>query len=165
METRKRAFSLDVIQIKSPCTENWDQMTSHGKSRFCEKCQLHVHDVDSMSLDEVQQLVASSKDRLCVRMKPRTAPVPERIPTPIWKRMTTAASLVFAGMIGLLLTGCDQKVVEYMVPKFMRPKPVPVSMGAVAYPSPTTQPVGGSTAPVYPGEVDLPKAQSALPSE
>jgi hypothetical protein len=42
------------LPIPSPCTENWDTMTPHGKRLFCDKCNKHVQDLTRMSEREAR---------------------------------------------------------------------------------------------------------------
>ncbi len=65
-ETR---VTLDVIDVKRPCPASWDAMAGDGRSRFCEQCGLHVHNLSVMTLDEAQQLVCARAGRLCVRFQ------------------------------------------------------------------------------------------------
>ena len=58
---------LDVIDVKRPCPASWDAMAGDERSRFCEQCGLHVHNLSAMTLDEAQQLVCDRAGRLCVR--------------------------------------------------------------------------------------------------
>lgn len=55
-----------VPAIDSPCPKDWKQMQGDGKRRYCEHCQLHVHNLSAMSPSEQRSLLASAQDRICV---------------------------------------------------------------------------------------------------
>lgn len=49
------------LRIESPCPKNWDGMTGDDKRRFCENCQLHVHNLSAMSGEERAQFVEDTR--------------------------------------------------------------------------------------------------------
>ena len=61
--------ALDVIEVKTPCPASWHTMAGDQRSRFCEHCGLHVHNLSAMTLDEAQRLVCERAGRLCVRFE------------------------------------------------------------------------------------------------
>ncbi len=64
MSTEK---SLRHITVPSPCHADWDQMTGNDEIRFCEHCNLTVHNISELTYSRAARLVARSKGRLCVR--------------------------------------------------------------------------------------------------
>src|SRR5262245_34164986 len=60
-------FSLDAIRIKSPCSEDWNEMRGSSEARFCSHCSRSVHNLSAMTRREAERLVAESNGRLCVR--------------------------------------------------------------------------------------------------
>lgn len=56
-----------LLTFESPCSEDWDSMTGTDLIRFCEHCQLSVHDVSEMNSKQFRRLLARSRGRLCVR--------------------------------------------------------------------------------------------------
>lgn len=60
--------SLDLIQIASPCTANWDAMKGDERMRHCEECQLNVFNISDMTRDEATAFLAERTGRTCVRM-------------------------------------------------------------------------------------------------
>ena len=60
-------FSLDVIDVASPCNAAWDGMQGDDRVRFCSQCRLNVYDLSSMSRDEAERMVVEREGRLCVR--------------------------------------------------------------------------------------------------
>src|SRR6266851_3625335 len=64
MSTEK---SLRNITVNSPCLADWDQMIGNDQFRFCEHCDLKVHNISEFTYSRAARLVARSKGRLCVR--------------------------------------------------------------------------------------------------
>lgn len=72
------SLSLDVLNINEPCPADWSAMSSEGEARrFCDQCELHVHDLSAMPRVEAEALLESKASesngpgeapaRLCVR--------------------------------------------------------------------------------------------------
>src|SRR5438128_4489630 len=59
---------LDRIEITSPCTANWDQMTGTNQIRSCSECNKYVFNLAEMTRREAEALVRSSEGRMCARM-------------------------------------------------------------------------------------------------
>lgn len=62
----KKKF-LETIEVKTPCTESWDEMQGNGKVRFCSHCAHSVNNLSDMTFKEAMKLVRRSEGRLCVR--------------------------------------------------------------------------------------------------
>jgi hypothetical protein len=58
---------LDRINIETPCNADWNQMVGNDQVRFCQHCDLSVHDLSTMTRREAMRLALNSKGRLCVR--------------------------------------------------------------------------------------------------
>ena len=54
------------LRIAKPCPKNWDDMTGDAKRRFCDQCQLHVHNLSAMSPGERVQFVAETRGHACI---------------------------------------------------------------------------------------------------
>lgn len=65
MESRK--FDLNIIQIPTPCTQDWDTMRGDDRVRFCGVCKKSVYHLSAMSRSDAENLVASHEGRMCVR--------------------------------------------------------------------------------------------------
>lgn len=52
--------------ISRLCPEDWKAMHGDDKRRFCDHCQLHVHNLSAMSAAERQALLAERATRKCV---------------------------------------------------------------------------------------------------
>jgi hypothetical protein len=54
-------------QVKTPCAMRWDEMRGDSRRRFCEDCQLHVHNLSAMSQRGIAQVLARGKhERVCI---------------------------------------------------------------------------------------------------
>ena len=58
---------LSQIQVKSPCTEDWNEMVGNDEVRFCSHCSQHVHNLSAMTRREAEALVLKSNGNLCIR--------------------------------------------------------------------------------------------------
>jgi hypothetical protein len=150
-ETR---VALDVISVRSPCPASWDAMAGDERSRFCDHCGLHVHNLSAMTLDEAQRLVCERAGRMCVRFERdaagRVVTLNYRNPRPrdlSWRLLTLIgmASAIASAVVRFVLWNPSQPV-----------KPV-VELGAIDVP--TTSP-----APALPrasdASLDSPRARS-----
>jgi hypothetical protein len=59
--------SFRKITVASPCLADWDQMTGNEQVRFCDHCNLKVHNISELTYARAARLVARSNGRLCVR--------------------------------------------------------------------------------------------------
>jgi len=55
-----------VPRISQPCSQDWSAMAGDDKRRFCEQCQLHVHNLTAMSATEQQALLSQRGTRQCI---------------------------------------------------------------------------------------------------
>ena len=60
--------SLEMIQIASPCTANWDDMVGDERMRHCGACNLNVFNLSNMTRNEATAFLAEREGRSCVRM-------------------------------------------------------------------------------------------------
>ena len=67
-ETPRTAFSVDDIQIASPCHASWDEMQGDDRVRFCGSCRKNVYTLDGMSKREIRTLFEETEGRACVRL-------------------------------------------------------------------------------------------------
>jgi hypothetical protein len=58
---------LDQIDVASPCTASWDEMSGTDQVRFCSHCRLNVYNLSEMPREQAENLVRSREGRLCVR--------------------------------------------------------------------------------------------------
>lgn len=55
-----------VPRISQPCSQDWNTMTGDDQRRFCDRCQLHVHNLSAMSAVEQQALLSQRGPRQCI---------------------------------------------------------------------------------------------------
>jgi hypothetical protein len=58
---------IDAIEVKSPCSENWDEMQGNDRVRFCSHCAKSVNDLSRMTRREAVRLVRASGGEICIR--------------------------------------------------------------------------------------------------
>jgi len=61
---------LKNLTIPSPCSVDWNTMKGNDQVRFCEHCDLSVHNLSAMTRRQAQRLIARSNGRLCVQFVP-----------------------------------------------------------------------------------------------
>jgi ankyrin repeat protein len=102
----KSVRSLDRITVAQPCNADWDSMAGNDQVRFCEHCNLHVHDLSSMSRLRAMNLVRRSEGRLCVRYVQRsdgrllTKQIPEKLHR-IGRKVSRIAAGAFTASLSL----------------------------------------------------------------
>ncbi|MDQ3180089.1 MAG: ankyrin repeat domain-containing protein, partial [Acidobacteriota bacterium] len=62
----KKSF-IDSIKVKSPCSEDWNEMRGNAQVRFCSHCNLNVNNLSAMTRKEALKLVRKSEGRICVQ--------------------------------------------------------------------------------------------------
>jgi hypothetical protein len=59
---------MRMLPIARPCTESFAAMPGDDKTRFCDKCQKHVHDLSARTEEEARALFREARgERTCVR--------------------------------------------------------------------------------------------------
>lgn len=108
---------LKNLTIPSPCNADWNSMTGNDQVRFCEHCDLSVHNLSQLTRNQAQRLVARSNGRLCVRYDldakggPLLAPVSQKL-----YRISRRASRIAAGAFTATLSvtsAIAQQAVSY----------------------------------------------------
>lgn len=61
------SWTLDVIDVASPCPAAWTDMRGDDRVRRCEDCRMNVYNVSGMTRKEAEDLVHNAEGRLCVR--------------------------------------------------------------------------------------------------
>lgn len=65
-----------VPKIEKPCPANWDEMKGDEKRRFCEHCQLHVHNLSAMTPQEQRRVLTEKSDHTCISYVTRPDSIP-----------------------------------------------------------------------------------------
>ena len=75
MSTKLTLPLLDQINVASPCSADWGEMSGDDRKRFCQQCSLHVYDLSTMTRMEAEGFLQSelgTGKRVCVRLYRRT---------------------------------------------------------------------------------------------
>jgi hypothetical protein len=99
----KKLSQIDRIDIASPCVTDWDKMKGNDEVRFCQHCNLNVHNLSAMTRSKAMRLVRKSKGRLCVRYVRRpngTIQTASRL----YQLSRARASRIVAGVFGTALS-------------------------------------------------------------
>ena len=62
-------FFMKNLTVPSPCPADWDLMKGNDQVRFCEHCDLSVHNLSQMTPHQALRLASQSNGRLCVRFE------------------------------------------------------------------------------------------------
>lgn len=99
-----------VPLINKPCPVSWDTMQGDEKRRFCQHCQLHVHNLSAMTTDEQVAVLKAPGDRKCVTY---TAPANAKpVDASVWVATQTASgwrkalAAMLAAAFSLFATSC-----------------------------------------------------------
>jgi len=63
-----KSESLNRLAIASPCPESWQVMSGDERTRFCSRCQKHVHDLATLEAREIEALIEATQGRFCARI-------------------------------------------------------------------------------------------------
>ena len=97
---------LNNVTIPSPCTADWNSMIGNDQVRFCEHCNLDVHNLSLMTRNQAERLVARANGRLCVRYhhdaagQPLTLPVRQKLHH-IGRRVSRIAAGAFTATLSV----------------------------------------------------------------
>ena len=91
------------INISSPCTADWDSMIGNDQIRFCQHCQLTVHNLSQISDKQLRRLIAKAESRLCVRyaQPKKSVQSAARVLHQIGRRTSVIAASAFTASLGL----------------------------------------------------------------
>jgi hypothetical protein len=67
VRARARLPVLDQIQVASPCSASWNQMTGDERTRHCGACDKDVYNLSGMTREEAEALIIERNGELCVR--------------------------------------------------------------------------------------------------
>jgi hypothetical protein len=102
---------LNDLQVASPCTADWNEMTGDDDVRFCGECEKNVYDLSSLTSVQVRSLILEKKGKLCIRFYRRadgtvlTADCPVGVRQRVRRKRRLAVFAAWlAGLIGL--NGC-----------------------------------------------------------
>jgi len=165
---RKARIDLDAVRIDSPCPKRWDELRGDARTRFCETCSLHVHNLSALSRGEARDLLeekARGGGRICVAFARgadgalRTTEPALAAPRPArgarLVALARSAAALVVGALGLvaLVPGCGRGA-PAAGSGAATPPALPPSAGASPASTASTASTGGSTATTDPGAFD-----------
>lgn len=102
------------LRVGTPCPKQWDDMSGDAKRRFCEHCQLHVHNLSAMSRGERDRFVAESRSQACIAYELR--PDGTMVTPSFWRsvfapfrRVQLAVVTILATLLPFLLSACTSR--------------------------------------------------------
>ena len=98
----KKDFFLDSIEVRSPCSQDWDSMRGNDEIRFCDHCSKDVHNLSEMTRKDIRKLIIRSRENLCIRYTRR----PDGTMKVLRRRLhqITRQSGIAAGVLGTSLS-------------------------------------------------------------
>jgi hypothetical protein len=117
---------LQYPTIARPCSKKWENLRGDNQKRFCDECQLHVHNLSAMSEQEVQALL-QIPGRCCVGYlsQPESPRPAAKTRKNWWGLLGRGPRLMASGTalaVSFLLNGCDDKTLSTATP--VAPPPV-----------------------------------------
>ena len=99
-----------VPSLSHPCSQDWNDMSGDDKRRFCDRCQLHVHNLSAMSPIEQRTLLSERGVRRCVAYLTTSNSIRVRSGTWLflqrWLRPWRAAVAVLTILLPSAFSGC-----------------------------------------------------------
>ncbi len=89
---------LESVQIPEPCNADWAAMRGDEQRRYCDQCELHVHNVAAMPRDEAEALLASRDEgeKVCVRIEYEADGTCVTADEPVWAAPQRRTALALA---------------------------------------------------------------------
>ena len=135
--TAKPVRALEVLQVKDPCPEDWGRMRGDDKIRHCGVCEKNVYHLSAMTRAEVDQLLAGTTGRLCVRFYRRAdgtvstidcAPVRFAAMRKLARRTMAGATAMVLSVLGLVFSLSFFRLLGFDVSTWVEATPI----GAIA---------------------------------
>jgi hypothetical protein len=104
---------LNDVQIASPCTASWEEMSGDPYARHCAQCNKNVFDLSQLSAHQAINLLREKEGRLCIRLYRRhdgtvlTADCPVGLRERSRRIFRWAAALVASVFTFGLVAGCE----------------------------------------------------------
>lgn len=64
--SKKKSY-IDSVEVKNPCTEDWEKMHGNDRVRFCSHCAKDVKNLSSVTRKEAVRMVRAAGGNLCIR--------------------------------------------------------------------------------------------------
>lgn len=99
------------LQIGTPCPKQWETMCGDSRKRYCDHCQLHVHNLSPMSAKERERFVAASDGHACIAYELR--PDGSMVTPSRWswlllpfQRLRVSVAALLAAFVPFLFSAC-----------------------------------------------------------
>ncbi len=66
LHSKVKKNPVQSVVIDNPCSVRWEEMTGDATVRFCDRCNLNVHNLTGMSQRDAELLITSKPRRPCV---------------------------------------------------------------------------------------------------
>lgn len=99
----KRLPLLDRLEIASPCSARWEDMSGDRRVRFCEACARSVYDLSQMTRREAEELLRAPSGAPCVRLFRRSDGTVLTADCPVGRRRLRLRALTLSALGGGLL--------------------------------------------------------------
>ncbi len=122
---------LEHVKVAAPCPADWERMVGDERSRYCDRCNLHVYNLSGMTRREAEALVTSNEGRLCVRFyrRPDGTILTRNCPvglTALRRRAARAATATLTAVLGFFAgLGLNFGVDRALSPSIMEESAVP----------------------------------------
>jgi TonB family protein len=92
----KKSTSI-VVEVPTPCHENWDKMTPNEKGRHCSNCNKTVVDFSKYTDKELFEFLSKTKESVCGRLNPYQVNRPITVYQPenssLWQKLMWGTAL------------------------------------------------------------------------
>jgi len=98
---------LPPLKIGTPCPKRWEEMSGNGMRRFCEHCELHVHNLSAMPNGERERFVEESQGRACIAYELRKDGT--MVTPTLWQRTRWIGVTLLATLFPFVFTACASR--------------------------------------------------------
>jgi hypothetical protein len=99
------------LKVGTPCPKQWNEMDGGAKRRFCEHCQLHVHNLSAMSERERRDFTAKTGGQGCISylVRPDGTMISERFWSRFFRPLRFAGTAVLATLLPFWFSACARE--------------------------------------------------------
>lgn len=104
---------LDSLRITEPCPKKWSEMAGDHEKRFCEHCNLHVHNLSAMKPNQIQALARTPGRRCVAYLETKDGRIRTRSRLDFFRRSFSRSQRLAASLLAILFPfsfiGCTTK--------------------------------------------------------
>src|SRR5437879_2139564 len=92
------------LEVASPCTMRWEEMSGDARRRHCAACHKNVYDLSRMTRAEIDALIVTTEGRFCGRLftRPAGTVLTADCPVGLRERLARAANFTRAAWAALV---------------------------------------------------------------